>query len=209
MPYHRCPACGLTSYSAAAHSTVGVCPSCAAPLADHSKVVVVPGTGHDLSRSLPARPQAAAEARRAVATLALPEPTRQTLALLVSEFVTNSILHAGLAAHDTIDLHINNGGPRVRVTVHDRGPGFTPNAPTADRLHGGGQGLVIAATLSQAWGVDCDQHGCTVWADIATEEHPAAAIEQEVTRGYVRDLAIQLASGAARNATTAQTSDDA
>jgi hypothetical protein len=34
---------------------------------------------------------------------------------------------------------------------------------------------VIADAVSQAWGVDCDQHGCTVWADIAAEEHPAAA----------------------------------
>jgi anti-sigma regulatory factor (Ser/Thr protein kinase) len=190
MPYHRCPSCGVTSYSAAAHSTVGACPSCAAPLADHSRVVVVPGAKHDLSRSLRARPQAAAEARRAVATLALPAPTRQMLALLVSELVTNSILHAGLATDDTIDLHINNGGPQVRVAVHDRGPGFTPPEPSVDPLHLGGQGLVIAAALAEAWGVDCDQHGCTVWAYIATEEHPAAAVEHEVTSGYVRDLAI-------------------
>jgi anti-sigma regulatory factor (Ser/Thr protein kinase) len=197
MPYHRCPSCGVTSYSAAAHSTVGVCPSCATPLADHSRVVVVPGAKHDLSRRLRARPQAAAEGRRAVATLALPEPTRQTLALLVSEFVTNSVVHAGLATDDTIELHINNGGPQVRVTVHDRGPGFTPTVPSADPLQVGAQGLVLAAALSEAWGVDCDQHGCTVWADIATEEHPAAAIEHEVTSAYVRDLAIEMASGAA------------
>src|SRR4051794_35218173 len=119
MPYHRCPACSVTSYSAAAHSTAGACPSCCAPLAEDSKLVVVPGAKHNLSRKLRARPYAAAEARRAVVTLALPGPTRETLALVVSELVTNSILHAGLTAEDTVDLHVDNGGPRVTVTVHD------------------------------------------------------------------------------------------
>jgi anti-sigma regulatory factor (Ser/Thr protein kinase) len=154
---------------------------------------VVPGAMHNLSCSMRARPQAAAEARRAVAALALPEPTRQTLALLASELVTNSIVHAGLTADDTVDLHVNNGGAQVRVTVHDRGPGFTPTARTADPLHVGGQGLVIAAALSEAWGVDCDGGGCTVWCEVAIEEHPAAAIEHEVVTGYVRVLAIDMA----------------
>jgi anti-sigma regulatory factor (Ser/Thr protein kinase) len=201
MPYYRCPACGVTSYSAAAYSTAAACPSCASLLADDSKLLVVAGAMHNLSRSIRARPEAAAEARRAVAALALPEPTRQALALLVSELVTNSLLHAGLKADDTIDLHVNNGGHHVSVAVHDRGPGFTPPVPSADLLHVGGQGLVIAAALSEAWGVDCDSDGCTVWADIATAEHPAAAIEHKVTSGYVRDFAIELASSAAGNAT--------
>ena len=148
MPYYRCPACSVTSYSAAAHSSASICPSCSAPRAEDSKVFVVPGPQHNLSRALLARPQAPAEARRAVVALALPGATRETLALVVSELVTNSILHAGLTADDTIDLHVNNGGPRVRVTVHDRGPGFTAPVPNADPLNVGGQGLVILAALS-------------------------------------------------------------
>lgn len=32
MPYYRCPACGLTSYSAASHSTGATCSACAAAL---------------------------------------------------------------------------------------------------------------------------------------------------------------------------------
>src|SRR5213079_1356490 len=77
MPYHRCPACSTTCYSAAAHSAASACPSCSAPLTDGSKLVVVPGAKHNLSRTLRAQPQAAAEARRAVVALALPEPTRE------------------------------------------------------------------------------------------------------------------------------------
>jgi anti-sigma regulatory factor (Ser/Thr protein kinase) len=193
MPYHRCPACSVTSYSAAAHSSASACPNCFAPLADGSKVVVVPGAKHDISRTLRAQPQAAGEARRAVAALALPESTRETLSLVVSELVTNSILHAGLTAEDTVNLHVDNGGRQVHVAVHDRGPGFTPSAPNADPLSVGGQGLVITAALSDSWGVDCDEHGCTVWCDVASENEPAAAIGREVTSGHPAGPALEIA----------------
>jgi anti-sigma regulatory factor (Ser/Thr protein kinase) len=181
------------------------CPSCASPLAQNSKVDVVPGGLHNIRRSLRARPQAAAEARRAVVGLALPEPTRQTLAQLVSELVTNSILHGGLGTKDTVDLEVNNGGTEVRIAVHDRGMGFTAPAPKSsglpapnpDRLHVGGLGLVIAAALSETWGVDCDIDGCTVWCNVATEQEPKSTLEHKVTTSYVRELAIEMARASA------------
>jgi anti-sigma regulatory factor (Ser/Thr protein kinase) len=166
----------VTSYSAAAHSSASACPSCSAPLTEGSKLVIAPGAKHNLSRTLRAQPQAAAEARRVVVALALPERTREALSLVVSELVTNSVLHAGLNGGDNIDLHVDNGGPQVRVTVHDRGPGFTAPEPSADPLDAGGQGLVITAALSDSWGVDCDEHGRTVWCDIAIENEPVAAM---------------------------------
>jgi anti-sigma regulatory factor (Ser/Thr protein kinase) len=173
MPYYRCPACLATSYSAAAHSSMRTCSSCAAPLADASELVVVPGSNHSLSRTLRAQPQAAGEARRAVATLALPAATRESLALIVSELVTNSILHAGLTADDAIALQVDNGGDHVRLAVHDGGPGFTSAGADADPLGVGGNGLVMAAALSDSWGVDCDEDGCTVWCDVATADSGA------------------------------------
>ena len=190
MPYHRCPACSVTSYSAAAHSSTRTCPSCSAPLTEDSKLFVVPGAKHNLRRTLRAQPQAAAEARRAVVALALPEPTRATLSLVVAELVTNSILHAGLTADDSVDLHVNNGGPQVRVTVHDRGPGFTPPEPSAGPLSVGGLGLVIADALCDSWGVDSDEHGCTVWCNIAIEDEPTTTIGPEVTTGHAAELAL-------------------
>ena len=194
MPYHRCPACSVTSYSAAAHSSASACPSCSAPLTEASKLVVVPGAKHNLSRALRAQPQAAAEARRAVVALALPEPTRERLSLVVSELVTNCVTHAGLTARDTVDLHVDNGGRHVRVAVHDRGPGFTPPEPSADPLAVGGRGLVITAALSESWGVDCDEHGCTVWCDIPAGNEPPAAIGRDLTTGHVAELALEVAT---------------
>src|SRR5436309_15541331 len=81
MPYYRCAACGLTSYSAATYSSLTTCPTCQAALAEDAKVDIVPGSTHDVSCTLRARPAAAAEARRACARLALPEITREDLAL--------------------------------------------------------------------------------------------------------------------------------
>jgi anti-sigma regulatory factor (Ser/Thr protein kinase) len=193
MPYHRCPACSVTSYSAAAHSSALTCPSCSAPLAEDSKLSVVPGPQHDVSRTLRAQPQAAAEARRAIVALALPEPTRKSLSLVVSELVTNSILHAGLTAEDSVDLHVTNGGPRVRVSVHDPGPGFSPTEPSSDPLSVGGQGLVIADALSDSWGVENDKHGCTVWCEIAIEDETPALLDREVTSDHAAELALAVA----------------
>src|SRR4051812_47186128 len=72
MPYYRCPACGLTAYSAASYSSARVCPACLVALPDEAKLHVVPGDTTDVSRTLPARPQAAAEARHSLVGLALP-----------------------------------------------------------------------------------------------------------------------------------------
>src|SRR5436305_171818 len=97
MPYHRCAACGLTSYSAAAYAAPSVCPTCSAPLSDATRLYVMPGATHTIKRVLAARPEAVAEARREVRGLPLGEASREQLALVVSELVTNAVLHADAA----------------------------------------------------------------------------------------------------------------
>jgi anti-sigma regulatory factor (Ser/Thr protein kinase) len=207
MPYYRCSACGVTSYSAAAYSATAACPNCAVGLAADSKLYLVPGARHDVSRSLLARPRAAAEARRALVALALPDAPRRALALIVSELVSNSIQHAGLTPNDAIDLRVTNGSDHVQVAVHDHGNGFTAAAAEQrDPLSAGGQGLVIVAALSETWGVDCDHDGCTVWCEVAVPQRSAATVEHKVTTGYVRELAVEMARAAAANAAVARPS---
>jgi anti-sigma regulatory factor (Ser/Thr protein kinase) len=130
----------------------------------------------DVSHVLLARPEAVATARRAVLGLALTEPTRQKLALLVSELVTNSVKHAGLSPDDRVTVRFTTRGGTVRVAVHDGGQGFTPHANGSDdMLVVGGLGLVVVAELAEDWGVDSNGHGCTVWCDVALEEERATA----------------------------------
>jgi anti-sigma regulatory factor (Ser/Thr protein kinase) len=193
MPYYRCPVCGLTSYSAAAYSTASLCPSCSVSLPDDAKLDLAPGAARRFRRVLRARPEAVSEARGALVGFALPEIARERLAVIVSELVTNSVRHAGLSAVDPISIYVTNRGGRVRLAVHDGGRGFAlPSPDGRDLLATSGQGLVIVAALSETWGVDCDRDGCTVWCELALHDERAAAVEREVTTGYVRELAIEL-----------------
>jgi serine/threonine-protein kinase RsbW len=177
MPYYLCADCGLTSYSAATHSSVGACPTCQAPLTGASKLDIVPGSRHDVACSVLARPAAAGEARRALVGLALPEITREDLALVVSELVTNSVRHAGLNGGDRIAVELVNSDGAVRLSVHDGGSGFAFSAPNG---HDGppipgGRGLSIVAALSDDWGIDREADGCTVWCVLAVGEQRAVA----------------------------------
>jgi anti-sigma regulatory factor (Ser/Thr protein kinase) len=200
MPYHRCAACGLTSYSAAAHAAASVCPTCSAPLSDATRLHLTPGATHTVKRALAARPEAAAEARRGVRALPLPQEAREQLALVVSELVNNAVLHADAAEGDPLGLKIRLRSGRVRVEVRDNGPGFDPPPPNGyDPLAAGGRGLGIVAAISETWGVDRGPAGCTAWCEVLVEE-PARVAEHEVTGGYVRELATAMLLPAPRTA---------
>ena len=168
MPYYRCAACGLTSYSAAAYSTTLACATCSAPLNGAAKIEMRPGGGQQVTCDLVPRPQAAGEARRAVLPLALPELTRENLAVIVTELVTNAVCHARLGAHDTIRVEVTSGPEVAHVAVRDPGRGFEAPPPASDGLLvNGGRGLLIVDALSESWGVKRDDGGCTVWSDVA------------------------------------------
>lgn len=82
-----------------------------------------------------------------------------TACLLVSELVTNAMVHAGTDIDLSVAAHLR----AVRVTVRDRSPGL-PLQPGAHLdLHG--RGLAIVAGLSRAWGVlPTADGGKVVWA---------------------------------------------
>jgi anti-sigma regulatory factor (Ser/Thr protein kinase) len=194
MPYHRCAACGLTSYSAAAHAAASVCPTCRAPLSDATRLYLMPGATQVIKRVLAARPEAVAEARREVRALPLAQETLQQLALVVSELVTNAVVHADAAVGDPVRLQVRVGSGRARVEVRDCGPGFdAPTSISPDPLSVGGQGLLVVSALSEDWGVVRGAGGCTVWCEILVEE-PARVAEHEVTGAYVRELAAAMAA---------------
>jgi anti-sigma regulatory factor (Ser/Thr protein kinase) len=190
MPYHRCADCGLTGYSAASHTSARVCPTCAAPLSDATRVYVAPGATRTINRGLVARLEAGAEARREIVSLPVSQEARAQLALLVSELVNNAVLHADTAAECQVSLKVRLRSGRVRVEVSDSGSGFdAPALLSPDPLAIGGQGLLIVAALSDSWGVLRGPKGCTVWCEVLVEE-PADVAEHEVTGAYLRELAV-------------------
>jgi serine/threonine-protein kinase RsbW len=136
-----------------------------------------PPKADSIARVFVPLPESIAEARRTLVDLSVPQATRDKLALLVSELMTNSVRHAELRPGDDVHLDITRNARRVRLAVRDGGQGFDLSAlDDRDPLSPGGQGLVIVAALSDTWGVDCRGDGCTVWCEVAVDDDPAAPV---------------------------------
>jgi anti-sigma regulatory factor (Ser/Thr protein kinase) len=118
-----------------------------------------------LSLRLERGPEAAAKARRGLANLRgdLDPPLMETLRLLVTELVTNSIKHTGAS---TVVLNVVVGRRAVLTEVTDAGPGFDPaetGTPGADHT---GWGLFLVERLAQRWGVKQNGQGTKVWFEL-------------------------------------------
>jgi anti-sigma regulatory factor (Ser/Thr protein kinase) len=116
-------------------------------------------------------PEDVTNARHALDRLAnlLPSEKLEDVRLVVSELVTNSILHAGLSPDDQISLTVTVSDEAVRGSVCDPGPGFRiPSKPGPRPDLSGGWGLPIVETISDRWGVERNSHVC-VWFEIDRE----------------------------------------
>lgn len=83
--------------------------------------------------------------------------------LVVSELVTNALLHAGTP----LTLRVRADRDGVFVEVEDGSP-YLPVERDYATLSGTGRGLAMVHQLSQGWGVRPTGAGKTVWARIAT-----------------------------------------
>ena len=123
--------------------------------------------GHDgLSMSLGRGPEAAAEARRAISELRadLDPPLMETLRLLVTELVTNSVRHT---AADAVTLKIAVGKSAVITEVADTGPGFEPDCMEHAGDDDTGWGLFLVQRLATKWGVKHDGPTKRVWFELS------------------------------------------
>jgi anti-sigma regulatory factor (Ser/Thr protein kinase) len=121
-----------------------------------------------LEIELPAGRAAPAMARRAVDGLAdrLSDQERSTLHLLVSELVTNAVLHAGVTGEGgSVLLHVDVGGRGIRVEVRDQGRGFTKKRPAPRAPGRGGYGLFLVEQMATRWGVH-GAPGARVWFEL-------------------------------------------
>ena len=162
MPYIHCPTCGVSGYSAAGYSTTHVCSVCGTPIANGNGVAEIPGS-LTLTRELVAAPDSIPDARRELESLKeeLGEPLHATVALLVSELVTNSVRHSG-CGDKTIELHVMVTRESVRLRVTDEGNGFRPAGRTGEDS---GWGLFMVEELADRWGAEA-RGGASVWFEI-------------------------------------------
>lgn len=115
---------------------------------------------------LPSNTGTARQARQCVADLgnSLSKNEAQDISLLVSELVTNSVLHAGLSSEDLIGLKIYLSMTLVRTEVRNSGSGFElgegsligggplDNVPQLTQTSG--WGLQLVARIADRWGVE-------------------------------------------------------
>ena len=88
--------------------------------------------------------------------------------LLVSELVTNAVLHAR-SGGTPIGLQLEVHGTWLRIEVHDgdlRGP--QPRTPSG--LDESGFGFVLVDSLADTWGVLETAGGKAVWAELDTRQ---------------------------------------
>jgi anti-sigma regulatory factor (Ser/Thr protein kinase) len=119
---------------------------------------------------LPALQTSVAEARRRVRDQmrgwAFPSDVCDTAQLLVSELVTNAVVHTDT---ESVECRLRAMGRRVRIEVCDRGSQTSAPLPcwaSPDDEHG--RGLLLVDTLSDEWGVDSERHrpGRVVWVTL-------------------------------------------
>ena len=108
-------------------------------------------------------------ARAAIAAFSenrdLDAATLATLTLLVSEVVTNAVIHPDVEPPGGIRLAARFAEGKIRVEVTDEGSGFTPqqrDPAKSDR----GYGLYLLEQQASAWGVERSS-GNTVWFELA------------------------------------------
>jgi anti-sigma regulatory factor (Ser/Thr protein kinase) len=118
-----------------------------------------------LTMRLAGGPEAAARARRAITGLRadLDPSLRETLGLLVTELVANSVRHAEA---DAVTLRVVIGRSAVLTEVTDTGPGFDPAATGSPRDDHSGFGLLLVERLAARWGVARAGRATRVWFEL-------------------------------------------
>lgn len=116
-------------------------------------------------------PAAIGAARHAIEELADQEqlPRIDDLRLLVSELVTNSVLHGCKGPDDCVHLNVERPNHGVRVEVCDNGGGWsemTRSTSLDSDEPAGGWGLMLVGALADDWGVECGVERTCVWFEL-------------------------------------------
>ena len=98
--------------------------------------------------------------------------------LVVSELVTNAVVHAGTEV--VLECRLEQDAGALVVEVADHHPSRAPRDAEAEGPYETleyGRGLRLVATLAEAWGVTFRKGTKTVWARLTAEARPAGGQE--------------------------------
>jgi hypothetical protein len=135
---------------------------------------------------LAAHPGSPAQARRLTRARltgwSVCEDTCDTAALVVSELVTNAIVHT---AGRRVVCELRDGDGLVRIAVRDEGcAAGRPEAARRRPEEEHGRGLLLVDALSHAWGAHEHGPGLLVWADLPRQAAPREPSEPRGDLGW-------------------------
>ncbi|MFE6866404.1 ATP-binding protein [Kitasatospora sp. NPDC057692] len=129
-----------------------------------------PSSARNASHWLPRSRRSPGEARRCLERLLGEvvggERFIDTGLLLVSELVTNAVVH-GSSRDNRVLLELSADPVRLRIEVHDALADRAPVLRATDRDEESGRGLLLVKSLSEKWGC-CPRGGIgkVVWCEI-------------------------------------------
>jgi anti-sigma regulatory factor (Ser/Thr protein kinase) len=132
----------------------------------------MPGLGTEWRATFPGTPVSAGRARKFLES-ALDTAGRSEVAevavLLVSELVSNAILHAGTV----LEVVVRVLPDRLGVEVHDQGGGQAVRRRYS-AMSGTGRGLMLVEELARDWGTVVTESGKFVWFELDLAGLPVA-----------------------------------
>ncbi|WP_151480113.1 ATP-binding protein [Streptomyces albicerus] len=122
-----------------------------------------------------------ARSRLAGSGIGADEPLAETLILLVSELVTNAVVHTGCPAVLRLSLPgvtgeepVEESAATVRLEVADASA-RPPRPRCADGDETNGRGLALVDGLADRWGWNADGAGKSIWCEVDRCSPGAAA----------------------------------
>lgn len=119
-----------------------------------------------LELQLPHTSESVRRARRTIAAFLdpseVPVSVVEDLLLLVSELVTNAVVHAASPAVVRLDADVT----RIKVAVADRDAEGAPRVTGSDPLSSSGRGVMLVDRLASRWGVEVQCDGKVVWFEL-------------------------------------------
>ena len=113
-------------------------------------------------------------------------------ALIASELVTNSVVHANVGIHQAILLELTTLDNHLRIAVTDPGSEREPRLLSTDRGAVTGFGLRLVDRLSSAWGVAHDAAGATrVWCDLPLDRPRFGFLDRRPSAGWQRPKGVE------------------
>jgi two-component sensor histidine kinase len=132
---------------------------------------------------IPGGDDAPARARRSVHSRLeghIPAITAMDAALLVSELVTNSVVHAKVGRRGALTVEVTTLDDRLRIVVIDPGSRQRPCMLPPDPEAPGGLGLLLVEELCETWGVWQDLGPTCVWCELLLDQSPPSLVTTPV-----------------------------